>query len=91
VYPPSRKDFEWVFDLGYKDAATWCERQKQTRGEGKDGGKSEEDDLWWFHGADVSQWMFEPRPGGAFTRLFGYRTILKIIPSSLFDLVLGES
>eukprot|EP00299_Pterocystis_sp_00344_P014038 c6943_g1_i1.p1 GENE.c6943_g1_i1~~c6943_g1_i1.p1 ORF type:complete len:391 (+),score=75.08 c6943_g1_i1:66-1175(+) len=74
VYPPRVEDFEWVFDLGYNDAQDWIEHH--TNAANRPTLRRQSSRLW------------PHRQSGSFERFFGYRSVLKVIPSTFFDMIL---
>jgi hypothetical protein len=145
LYPPRRSDFEWVFDLGYRDGVDWVQRHAavfrersgphwapcssaaerppphnlaadspdhssggegveegrvrrstsssssiqrrsapRVRDKGREVGRAERGKL---KGHDSHGWTHPGKPTGAFTRAFGYRSILYTVPSWMIDFV----
>eukprot|EP00960_Hanusia_phi_P054323 762619-Hanusia_phi.AAC.2 len=76
LYPPRVEDFEWVYHLGYQDGMKWSMQHIQTLSGPRINDVSLHSAFRAIHG----------KPTGAFTRSFGYRSILRIVPSSTFDL-----
>ena len=122
LYPPRRQDFEWVFELGYRDGSDWVRRHAAVFGQRKGthcasssatsspDDSSDGDDGFGAMGVPGSvtrkrrsqpwvrdkgkeqggsgegeKWRIAGKPSGAFTRAFGYRSILYMVPSWLLD------
>jgi len=77
LYPPRVEDFEWVYHLGCHDGKVWSMQQQESL----DGQITSDILLHKFAATDG-------KPKGAFTRSFGYRSILRLVPSSAFDMLL---
>lgn len=82
IYPPRVEDFEWVFDLGYNDAHEWIERQLV--------GQSQQNNMIRLSRRELRQtWPYHHSgEEKSFARFFGYRSVLKVIPSTFFDIFL---
>mmetsp|Transcript_6365 Transcript_6365/g.16061 ORF Transcript_6365/g.16061 Transcript_6365/m.16061 type:complete len:465 (+) Transcript_6365:155-1549(+) len=90
VYPPKVEDFEWIFDLGYKDTGDWVRREEERAARpveevtlGRLGSASVRFEEAY---AEMKHVVSGKPTQGAFTRMFGYRSIVRLLPSWFFDL-----